>query len=523
MSLRTLARPVLEASATLRLAMLVLLLSLPAAAEPFTQNSGLDQRMIAEVTGTALAFMSPRILQPERQATLVIWGLRGLATIDPKLATDLSETELRLSLQGKPLASEKLPAEGDAAGWGRAIAALARAAWDSSEPVRRVGTTGVISNFFDELFNHLDPYSRYATPEEAAQELARRNGRAGVGIEMARQGTGFVLRSVAPGSPAAKAGVKPGERLLAIDDLPLDDADLAAINALLAGPEDSIVTLTLKSPGAAARPARSLDLRRTVLTPPTVFASRQGKLLLIQVTGFARNTAERMGAEIVHGLAGPRPPEGIVIDLRGNRGGLLRQAVAAAELLQPTGRIAASIGRDPQARHDYEAEGTDLAHGLPVALLVDGRTASAAEVLVAALSDQRRAVVIGSSTFGKGLVQTILPLPDGGALSLTWSRVVSPLGWPLQALGVMPSICTSLGEQSLRASLAELAQGRQPMTRPLTRHTEARAPLPAPEILEIRNYCPASEGRDTDLLAAKFIIDTPKAYATALLNVPIAP
>jgi len=139
------------------------------------------------------------------------------------------------------------------------------------------------------------------------------------------------------------------------------------------------------------------------------------------------------------------------------------------------------------------------------------------------LSDQRRAVVVGSATLGKGLVQTILPLPNGGALSLTWSRVLAPLGWPLQALGVLPQVCTSLGEDALRHNLAELALGRQPMARPLTRSRTARAPMPPAEILEIRNACPASEGRDSDMAAAKFLIDTPMAYETALITPPPAP
>jgi carboxyl-terminal processing protease len=194
-----------------------------------------------------------------------------------------------------------------------------------------------------------------------------------------------------------------------------------------------------------------------------------------------------------------------------------------AELLLPGGPVAATAGRDPAARHEFRANGADLTHGMPLILLVDGRTASAAEVLAAALSDDGRAVVVGSATLGKGLVQTILPLPDGGALSLTWSRVLAPLGWPLQALGVMPQVCTSLGEDNLRRQLAELTQGRQTMQRAIERNRNARAPLLPAEVLEIRNACPASEGRDSDMMAAKFLIDTPSAYDAALIRAPFAP
>ena len=99
--------------------------------------------------------------------------------------------------------------------------------------------------------------------------------------------------------------------------------------------------------------------------------------------------------------------------------------------------------------------------------MVDGRSASAAEILAAALADRGRGVVIGSSTLGKGLVQTIAPLPDGGELFVTWSRVLAPLGWPIQGLGVLPQVCTSLGQDMLNWQLAALAQGRQTMTKAL--------------------------------------------------------
>ena len=149
--------------------------------------------------------------------------------------------------------------------------------------------------------------------------------------------------------------------------------------------------------------------------------------------------------------------------------------------------------------------------------MVDGRTASAAEILAAALADRGRGVVIGSSTLGKGLVQTIAPLPDGGELFVTWSRVLAPRGWPIQGLGVLPQVCTSLGQDTLSWQLAALAQGRQTMAKALEAHRAARAPLPPAQILAIRNACPAAEGRESDLDTARLLIHDPAAYAAALL------
>ncbi len=127
------------------------------------------------------------------------------------------------------------------------------------------------------------------------------------------------------------------------------------------------------------------------------------------------------------------------------------------------------------------------------------------------------------NTLGKGLVQTVTRLPDGGELFVTWSRVLAPGGWPLQTLGVMPQVCTSNGEQALRRQLDHLDRGVQDMAASLDRHRAARAPLTASEVLDIRNACPAAEGHEADLLAARRLIHDARAYAAALLGPPPPP
>jgi carboxyl-terminal processing protease len=119
-------------------------------------------------------------------------------------------------------------------------------------------------------------------------------------------------------------------------------------------------------------------------------------------------------------------------------------------------------------------------------------------------------------TLGKGLVQTVGPMPDGGELFVTWSRVLAPAGWPLQGLGVMPQVCTSMGQVATQSQLDALNQGRQTMKDILSTHHRARPNLPLAEMLAIRNACPAALGTDSDLDAAKFLIDNPVAYASAL-------
>jgi len=248
-----------------------------------------------------------------------------------------------------------------------------------------------------------------------------------------------------------------------------------------------------------------------------VVSQRVGDMLLIQISAFNRSTDTHLEHAIEQGIAGTHPPDGIVLDLRGNRGGLLRQAVSAAEMLLAPGIVATTAGRDPQATRIWRAASGELAEDMPVVVMVDGRSASAAEILAAALADRGRGVVVGSSTLGKGLVQTIAPLPDGGELFVTWSRVLAPRGWPIQGLGVLPQVCTSLGQDTLNWQLGLLANGQQPMAQALAIERAARAPLPPAQILAIRSACPAAEGRDSDLDAARLLIHDPAAYAAALL------
>jgi carboxyl-terminal processing protease len=254
--------------------------------------------------------------------------------------------------------------------------------------------------------------------------------------------------------------------------------------------------------------------------PETVFSERVGEMLVIRITSFVNNTAERLSAVIEAGLASKPAPTAVVVDLRGNRGGLLRQAVTAVALFADHGVIASTAGRDPEATHDWRIEGGDLTHGLPVIVLVDGRSASAAEIMAAAIADLGRGVVVGSATLGKGLVQTITRLPDGGELFVTWSRVLAPKGWPIQSLGVLPQVCTSLSDSKTHQELTDLAGGKLDLAAPLAASRGVRPPLAIEKALEIRSACPASEGTGGDMQAATFLTQHPDAYRAALLQTP---
>jgi carboxyl-terminal processing protease len=491
-------------------AILFLILPLPPRAEAQTNwNKGLA----GSVYATAFAFMAPRTLGVIPMGELTLWGLRGLTALDPSVGPTIDRKFISLVDREQVVLSVPLPRPGDAAGWGAVAAEVCGRAAQLSPAIAEAGTDGIITSFFDELFNHLDPYSRYVPP--TGVETSTVAGEPGLTIAISRHRA--VVGAVDPGGSASDAGLAVGDRVLAVDGVPTRGEDAYALNAALAGPPGSEVTLQVLR---QHKPPQTVSLTRIAVPPPTVFAARQGPMLVIRIAGFEQGTADAFRQTLTDALARGAAPQGIVLDLRGNRGGLLTEAVAVAGNLLDGGVIGSAVGRDPDADQHWRAANGDLAPGQPVVVLVDGRTASAAEVLAAALADDGRAVVVGSATFGKGLVQAATALPDGGTLLVTWARLLAPLGWPLQGLGVMPQICTSGTSDSVEAELEALSAGQQPMNAAIHAARTARPGIALDQILQIRDACPAALGSSLDVQAAQFLVTTPPAYAAALIAAP---
>ncbi len=473
-----------------------------------------DTEMKSRVFAAALAFTAPRILDPATPQELALWGLGGITAIDPDLSTDLHGTQVRLLQGTRPIASRPAPAPDDSTGWGDLAADLNAAAMDASPVLRHAGAQALTQSFFDEMFNHLDPYSRYVPPEPAEQERDKLSLDATAGLGLVRNHGAIAVSDVVPGGPGEDAGFRVGDRIIAVDGHVVRGLGPDRVQALLTGEKGAELPVIVRGLDGKRR---DLVVTLAYVPPETVSVARDGNLLVLRITAFDGNTAERLSQSIEAGMVTGPAPAAVAIDLRGNRGGLLRQAVTSVALLAEQGIIASTAGRDPQATHDWRIDGGgDLTHGTRLVVLVDGRTASAAEIVAAALADLGRGVVVGSSTLGKGLVQTLKRLPDGGELFVTWSRVLAPKNWPIQALGVMPQICTSRGEDETTKQLTDLQAGTWDMAKAVAATRAARAPLPVAQALELREPCPAAEASDTDLLAAHYLADHPAAYAAAL-------
>uniref|UniRef100_UPI0018DFD4EA S41 family peptidase n=1 Tax=Roseomonas rosulenta TaxID=2748667 RepID=UPI0018DFD4EA len=292
----------------------------------------------------------------------------------------------------------------------------------------------------------------------------------------ARSGTGAAIVALNPDGPAAAAGLRVGDRVLAIDGVALGRRDAGAAAGLLEGPAGSTVSLLVE----AERRRREVALTRSLPVGSPVSAERIDDALLLRIPSFTAQTERQVSAAVLTALA-ERPPRIILLDLRGNRGGLLSQAAAVADVFLGDGEAFRTLGRHPDASRIYATGRPDLSEGLPLVVLVDGRTASSAEILAASLGDRGRAAVVGTGTTGKGLVQLVVPLPDGGELLMSWSRLVMPAGWPLQGVGVLPGLCTAGGPEAAAQGLAALRTGARPMGQAQSRQRALRFPVPLAE------------------------------------------
>ncbi len=291
------------------------------------------------------------------------------------------------------------------------------------------------------LLFDLDPHSVYFDKSDAESfDEQSRGAYAGIGVELLRQPDG-TLRVIAPidDTPAARAGIKSGDLIIAIDGKPFkaDDGDSSVP---LRGPPGSTLSLTL------VREGRDKPFDVSITRETIRIASVRSRLLepgygYVRISAFQADTAadfERQVETLKTQSGGTL--RGLVIDLRSNPGGLLTSAVQIADDLLDTGTIVSTRGRIAISDAQFSATPGDRIAGAPVVVLVDAGSASASEVLAGALRDNRRARVVGSRTFGKGSVQTLLPLDNGDSVKLTTARYYTPSGKSIQALGIVPDV-----------------------------------------------------------------------------------
>lgn len=307
------------------------------------------------------------------------------------------------------------------------------------------------------MLYELDPHSTYLTPNEYDDLQVSTSGEfGGLGIEVTLE-NGFV-KVVAPidDTPASKAGINAGDLILKIDDTFVKGLSLGEAVELLRGEIGSEVELSILSAGD--QKPRTVTLKRDRI----LIRSVRSEVLepgygYLRITQF-QSQSGRDTEKALRGLLDREDLHGLVLDLRNNPGGLLTSAVQVADLFLDEGLIVYTQGRAEESRTNYAATRGDLLNGLPVVVLVNGGSASASEIVAGALQDQRRAIIVGQRSFGKGSVQTVLPLYGDRALKLTTARYYTPNGRSIQAEGIAPDIVTDVARVELNRNEGQVRE-----------------------------------------------------------------
>jgi carboxyl-terminal processing protease len=311
-----------------------------------------------------------------------------------------------------------------------------------SEYVEEVDVSDLVESAINGMLTSLDPHSSYMSPEDAADmRLQTRGEFGGLGIEVTQEEGWVKVVSPMDGTPADIAGIMAGDYITAVNGesvlgLTLDDAV-----DLMRGPVGSEIMITVVREGTPE--PFDVSLIRDTIRLTAVRARTEGKTVVLRVTTFNDQTFSNLSeglAEQVAAAGGIDNVNGIVIDLRNNPGGLLNQAIYVADAFLDAGEIVSTRGRDPAMGERYNATPGDLALGKPIVVLINGGSASASEIVAGALQDHRRAIVVGTQSFGKGSVQTVIPLQGDGAMRLTTARYYTPSGRSIQSLGISPNI-----------------------------------------------------------------------------------
>lgn len=335
--------------------------------------------------------------------------------------------------------------------------------------VEEISDGKLIEAAINGMLTSLDPHSSYLNPENFKDMQVTTKGEfGGLGIEVTMD-NGFV-KVVSPidDTPASKAGVKPGDVITHLDGDPVLGMTLQEAVEKMRGPVDTQIKLTIARQGVDQ--PFDLTLTRAVIKIQSVKSKVNNDVGYIRITSFNEQTETGLETAIsdIKAKEGDKL-KGYVLDLRNNPGGLLDQAVSVSDAFLDKGEIVSTRGRKPEVAQRFNAKGGDLTDNAPLVVLINSGSASASEIVAGALQDHHRAIVMGTTSFGKGSVQTIIPLSNHGAMRLTTARYFTPSGRSIQGKGIEPDI---------EVQQAKVQPVEQPQRR---RESELKGALPNPD------------------------------------------
>jgi len=309
-----------------------------------------------------------------------------------------------------------------------------------SKYVEEVKSKDLIEAAINGMLSSLDPHSGFLVPKSYDDmQVDTKGSFGGLGIEVTQQ-DGFV-KVVSPmdDTPAYKAGVLAGDFITFVDDKPMLGLSLSEAVEIMRGPVGSTIKLTIVREGL--EDPIEVQVIRDVIKLTAARVRIENNVVIMRVTTFNEQTMPNLedGIKAVMEQIGEKEPKGFVLDLRNNPGGLLSEAISVTDLFLDQGEIVSTRDREGKGER-YKAIKGDIAEGKPLVILINAGSASASEIVAGALQDHRRAIVLGTKSFGKGSVQSVLPMGQSGGIRLTTARYYTPSGRSIQALGVTPDI-----------------------------------------------------------------------------------
>ena len=311
-----------------------------------------------------------------------------------------------------------------------------------SEYVEEVDDAALIEAAIDGMLKSLDPHSSYVSPQDFEDMQVQTSGEfGGLGIEVTQEDGWVKVVSPMDGTPAFEAGIEAGDIITHVDGESLLGLTLNDAVELMRGPVGSEIVVTIAREGEE-QPFDVTIIRDTIKLT-AVRTSIEGGTIVLRISTFNDQTLDNLTdgiASSVEELGGIENVDGFVLDLRNNPGGLFSEAITVSDAFLNEGEIVSTRSRFEELGQRFNATPGDLAEGKPIVVLINGGSASSSEIVAGALQDHRRAVVVGTRSFGKGSVQTVVPLRNDGAMRLTTSRYYTPSGRSIQGLGISPNI-----------------------------------------------------------------------------------
>ena len=452
--------------------------------------------------------------------TLTLQGLSGLKTLDPSFAFTADDRQLTLTVNKSEARSFQLPGGDDPFRWARLTVDVLAESRLHYSPLKDASNEALYKAVFEAELSDLDAFSRYSSADAARQSRASREGFGGIGVTLAITEAGVAISSVMPETPAARAGLKDADKIVMAGGKPLAGLSSTDVLDKLRGPIDSTLNLTIEREGKRL----DVSLKRSRIVPATVTVKHEGGAAAVRVTGFNQRTAKQVENAVTGAIADHGPGlKGLILDLRGNPGGLLDQAVYVADLFLDDGQILMTEGRHPRAKQNYRATNGDITRGLPMIVLINGGSASAAEIVAAALQDNHRALVLGSTSYGKGSVQTVMRLPNDGEMTITWARMLSPTGHPWNRIGVLPSVCTSSYSGDPAQLISDLRRNAPELGAAYAQRTNFVRQGEAAGAEAARKACPSrSAETDFEFKVAKQMLEEAGLFAIAARQAQVA-